>query len=57
MNLNLIFEILEIALSVVKSLMAGNVQEGTTAADSLLQIIQKAMDAYQQHTGTALTVS
>ena len=52
MDLSLIFEIAEMALSVVKSQTTGKVQEGTTLADSLLQIIQKTINAYQQHTGT-----
>ena len=52
MNLSLIFEIAEMALSVLKSQTTGKVQEGTTLADSLLQIIQKTSNVYQQHTGT-----
>jgi len=57
MNLSLIFEIAEMALSVVKSQTTGKVQEGTTLADSLLQIIQKTIDAYQQHTGVTPAVA
>ena len=51
MNLNVVFEIAEMALSVVKSQTTGKIQEGTALADSLMQIIQKAVHAYRQHTG------
>ena len=51
MNLNVVFEIAELALSVAKSQTTGKVQEGTSLADSLLQIIRKTIHAYQQHTG------
>jgi hypothetical protein len=51
MNLNLIFEIVEMALSVVKSQTTGKTQEGTALADSLVEIIRKTIDAYRQHTG------
>ena len=57
MNLNVVFEIAEMALSIVKSQATGKLQEGTALADSLLQMIQKAIHAYQQHTGKVLTVS
>ena len=51
MNLSLIFEIAEMALSLLKSQTTGKVQEGTSLADSLLQMVQKTINAYQQHTG------
>ena len=46
--------ILELALSLVKAQTKGNVQQGATVAGILVQIIQKALAAYQAHTGESL---
>jgi hypothetical protein len=51
MNLNVVFEIAELALSVVKSHATGKVQEGTALADTLLELIHKTIHAYKEHTG------
>jgi hypothetical protein len=56
MNTTLIFEILQLALSLAQSLMSGTAAPDTTA-QSLLDIVQKGQQAYQQHTGQPLDPS
>ena len=51
MTLDVVLEIAEMALSVVKSHATGKLQEGTALADTLLEMIHKTIHAYQQHTG------
>jgi hypothetical protein len=50
MNTTLAFEILELALALVQS-------KDANVAGTLLKIIQKGAEAYQQHTGKALDPS
>jgi hypothetical protein len=56
MNTTLIFEIVQLALSLAQGLMSGNAASDTTA-QSLLEIVQKGSLAYQQHTGEPLDPS
>ena len=51
MNLNVVFEIAEMALSILKSQAMGKLQDGAALADTLAQMIQKTIHAYKQHTG------
>jgi hypothetical protein len=53
MNLDLIMEIAELALSLVNNALNGN-QSSASATSTLLQILQKGAQAYQQHTGQPL---
>jgi len=57
MNPKVAFEIVELALSLAKNQTGGKIQEDLTLADILLQIIGKAVYAYQQHTGEPLDPS
>jgi hypothetical protein len=50
MNTTLALEIVELALSLVQS-------KDANVADTLVKIIQKGAEAYQQHTGEALDPS
>ena len=50
MNLDLVFQIIDLALSLVRS-------PGANAADILVKIIQKGVDAYRAHTGQPLNLS
>lgn len=54
MNTDFAFEIVDLALSIAKNQTNGKVQQNTALADMLLQIIQKAVQAYQSQTGQAL---
>jgi hypothetical protein len=51
---NLIFQILDLALSLLKALSGGNLQKDAAVAGLLLQIVQKGHLAYQSHTGETL---
>ena len=51
MNPNVAFEIVELALSLAKTQASGTLQHDVTLAGVLLQIIEKAVQAYQDHTG------
>ena len=53
----LIFEIVQLALSLVQSQLPGKAQQDATAADTLLQIVQKGAQAYSQETGAPLYVT
>ena len=53
MNLDLIMEIAELALSLVNNALNG-AQPSASVTSTLLQILQKGAQAYQQHTGQAL---
>ena len=53
MNLDLVLEIAEIALSIANSVMNGS-QTGSARTAALLQILQKGAQAYQQQTGQPL---
>jgi hypothetical protein len=50
MNPQLLFDIIDLALSLVKS-------PGANVANTLLQIIQKGVAAYQAHTGEPIDLS
>jgi hypothetical protein len=56
MNLDLIMEIAELALSLVNNALNG-AQSSAAVTSTLLQILQKGAQAYQQHTGQALDPS
>ena len=51
MTLDVVFEIAEMVLSVVKSQATGKVQEGTAIADTLLELVHKTIHACQQDAG------
>ena len=51
MNATVIFEIVELAVSLAKTQASGKLQQDVTLAGMLLQIIEKAVQAYQAHTG------
>ena len=53
MNLDLIIEIAELALSVVENALNGS-PSANSITGSLLQIVQKAAQVYEQHTGAPL---
>ena len=53
MNLDLIMEIAELALSLVNNALNGT-QPSVAVTSTLLQILQKGAQAYQQHTGQPL---
>jgi len=57
MNPNVAFEIVDLALSLAKTQASGKVQQDATLAGILLQIIEKAVQAYQDHTGETLDPS
>jgi len=57
MTPTLVFQIVELAVSLAKAQAGGKVQQDATQAGILLQIIQKAVQAYQEHTGEVLDVS
>jgi len=57
MNPNLVLEIVGLAVSLAKMQAGGKVQQDATVAGTLLQIIQKAVQAYQEHTGEPLDPS
>ena len=54
MNTNFAFEIVDLALGIARQQTTGSVQQDATLADALVQIIQKAVQAYQAQTGQAL---
>ncbi len=54
MNPNLALEIVDFAVSLVKTQASGKVQQDANLAGVLLQIIEKAVQAYQDHTGENL---
>ena len=56
MNLNLILDIAQLALSLVTNTVNSG-QSATSVTSALLQILQKGAQAYQQHTGQALDPS
>jgi len=57
MNPDVALQIVELAVALVKAQASGKVQQDATLAGVLLQIIQKAVQAYQDHTGQALDPS
>ena len=56
MNTNVAFELVELAVSLAKTLAGGKVQQDATLA-GVLQIIERAVQAYQDHTGETLDPS
>ena len=57
MNPNVAFEIVELALSLARTHASGKLQQDAALAGVLLQIIGKAVQAYQEHTGEPLDPS
>jgi hypothetical protein len=57
MNTKIVFEIAELALAVAKAQTGGKLQEDVALAGTLLNIVQKAVQAYQQHTGERIDPS
>ena len=57
MNVNVAFEIVELAVNLIKSQSSGEVQQDAVLAGTLLRIIEKAVTAYQDHTGEPLDPS
>ena len=54
MNLQLIFDIVQLWVSVAKNLMSGTAEKDLTVAAMVVAIIQKSALVYKQHTGEAL---
>jgi hypothetical protein len=54
MNIDLIFQILQLALGIAQVQSAGKVQQDAAIADNLVQIVKSATQAYEQHTGLPL---
>ena len=54
MNPHLAFEIVELAVSLAKTQASGTLQQDATLAGVLLQIVKKAVQAYQDQTGEPL---
>ena len=57
MNPNAAIEIIELALALVKNQTGGKIQQDANLAEILVQIIGKAVQAYQDHTGETLDPS
>jgi hypothetical protein len=57
MNPNAALEIFNLAVTLVKTQSSGKVQQDATIAGILLQIVAKAVQAYQDHTGETLDPS
>jgi hypothetical protein len=57
MNPNVVWEIADLALTLAKTQASGTVQQDAVLAATLLQIIEKAVQAYQDHTGEPLDPS
>jgi len=57
MNLNLVFEILEIASALVNTRNAASGIRDSDVAAALLAIVRKGAQAYEEHTGEALDPS
>ena len=51
MNANVAFEIADLALSIAKLQGSSKVQKGAAVGGTLLKIIKKSVQAYQDHTG------
>ena len=56
MNIDLIIEITELALSITDNILNGS-QTANAQTATLLQILQKGAQAYQQQTGQPLDLS
>jgi hypothetical protein len=57
MNSNVALEIVELAVSLAKTQASGSLQKDATIAGILVQIVEKAVQAYQAHTGEPLDPS
>ena len=54
MNTDIAFDIVELAVSLAKSQTSGDIQPDVTFGETLLEIIETATRAYEDHTGEAL---
>ena len=54
MNTNFAIEIIELALSIVKNQTTGTAQQEASTAAAIVEIIGKAVNAYEQQTGQPL---
>jgi hypothetical protein len=57
MNTTLVIEIAQLAVDLAKNDLDGKAQGYATVADGLLQLVQKGVQAYSQHTGKPLDPS
>ena len=57
MNPNVVFEILNLAVSLVQAHTTGKAQPDATVSGILLRIIARAIQAYHDHTGETLDPS
>ena len=57
MNPNVAFEIGELAVSLAKEQSSAKIQKDAAIAGILLQIVEKAVQAYRDHTGEVLDPS
>jgi hypothetical protein len=51
MNTTLVFEILQLAVALAQSQFSGGAAGKIAITQTLLDIVQKGTEAYQQHTG------
>jgi hypothetical protein len=54
MNTTLVFEILQLAVGLAQSHVSGRAGDKLAVAQTLVDIVQKGTEAYQQHTGRPL---
>jgi hypothetical protein len=54
MNSDLVLRLVEIAISLVQSQAGGSARQDASAANTLLALIQKGVQAYEEHTGKPL---
>jgi len=57
MNPTVGLQIMELAVALAKTQGSGNLQKDVNLADILVQIVGKAVQAYQDHTGAPLDPS
>ena len=57
MNTNVAFELVDLAVNLARTLAGGEAQQDATLAGILLQIVERAVQAYQDHTGETLDPS
>ena len=54
MNPDIVFQIVDLAVSLARTQASGKIQKDAVLAGILLQIVEKAVHAYQDHTGEPL---
>ncbi len=57
MNSELIFDILQLAVSLVETQMRGSASQDLSVDETLVEIIQKGAEAYRLHSGEPVDIS